>query len=411
MASWALLKKQLLLQILLAGFLGILLGLLFPTFANELGFLSKAYIHLIKLIVNPVLFISIILGICSHRKAPIARLATKSIVYFEFLAIVTILLAFAIMAFLKPGLAFSIPGLPVGTELNKLPLSAHSSLQTLFLSMIPSNFFGTLSGDNLVSVLFLSVLFAFAIRKLPSHHEKIISFFEIISNILFKVIAIITRLAPVAIFASFATLIGSIGFKTIELLSLFLLSFSFCCLALVGFFFLISFVYKIPLFKLIVHIKEELLVALGTSSSESVFPQMMQKLESFGCDKQIVSFVMPASYAFNLTGSALYVAAASIFLQQVFHINFEISNYAELFFIIILVSKGAAGVSGAGFITLSAVLSALPGQVIPVEAGLALIVGIDPLMSNLRTIVNLIGTAQATVLLAKNEKMFHKKFS
>ncbi len=316
-----------------------------------------------------------------------------------------------LMGILKPGANFNLPFINLPSlqgDISHATSSVHShhSLSDFLMSVIPNNFFGVLAGDNLVAVLVLSLIFAVAIRRMKTHREAVVSFFEISSQVFYKVIAIISKLAPLAIFAAFASSISSMGFETLTVLSYFLLSFTLCCLVFTFFLYLIGVVNGISLLKLIKHIREELLIALGTSSSESVFPQMMEKLESFGCGKNIVSFVMPASYAFNLGGTALYVAAACIFLQQVFQIPFTAHDYLILFIFIMIISKGAAGVSGAGFITLSAVLFSLPNNMLPTEQGLALVIGIDPLMSTLRTVVNLIGSALATAIMAKSEKEY-----
>ncbi len=314
------------------------------------------------------------------------------------------------MDILSPGTNFNLPfiNLPSQTLSPFHPAGTpHPTLSSFLMGIVPSNFFGVLASDNLVAVLVLSLIFAISIRRMKTHVEIVVSFFETASKVFYSVIAVISKLAPIAIFAAFAFGISSMGFTTLELLSYFLLAFCACCVAFVFILYIICKIYGIDLFALIKHIREELLIAMGTSSSESVFPQMMDKLESFGCGKNIVSFVMPASYAFNLGGTALYVAAACIFLQQVFQIPFTVHDYFILFFFIMIISKGAAGVSGAGFITLSAVLAALPNNMLPTDQGLALIIGIDPIMSSIRTIVNLIGSGVATAVLAKSEKEFH----
>ncbi len=397
-------------QIILAIIFGVLFGILFKTQAKELKVIADCYIQLIKMVINPLLFIAVVLGICSHNKTKITLLATKTLIYFEILSAIAILLAFGIMILIRPGDGFNISLLSpeqLSTMHTEVPQNDHNSIANFLQSIIPNNFFGVLSGNNLIAVLILAIIFAISIRRMRTHYDKVLAFFEVSSHVFYEVINVITKLAPLATFAAFAASVSVLGLNILQLSFYFIIVFTLCCFAFLIVLYIIGKIFGFSLIKLIEHIREELFIVLGTSSSESVFPQMMLKLESFGCSKNIVSFVLPASYAFNLDGTAIYVAAACIFFQQVFQISFTYHEYFILFAVIMVISKGAAGVTGAGFVTLSAVLFSLPHNMLPTEQGLALIIGIDRIMSMLRSLTNLIGSGMATVIIAKSEKEFH----
>lgn len=402
-------KPHLFLQVIIGMILGVCVGLFFPQIAIHLKIFATIFIRLIKTVIAPIIFISIILGVNSHRKdaeSKLGTLALRSLIYFEIMSIVATLLTFIVFMVFKPGYRTHVPNLQ-----NYIPKTQTETDANGFVNfithMIPDNFFGTLAGDNFIAIVVLSTIAGIAILKLPKP-DKILNFFHEANSIFFKMINLISLLSPIAAFGAIAATVGESGGTVLLALSNFILvlllsMFVFCALL-----FFFAYLYGVHPFALIMHIKEEILVALGTSSSESIFPQLMTKLTTFGCSQKVVGFVLPTGYAFNLDGTAIYITAAIFFLQQIFNIPLTATDYFVILGTILIVSKGAAGVAGAGFITLSAVVLALPHHLIPIE-GLAILLGIDRLMSDTRTLTNVIGNSIGTVIIAKAEKEFRYK--
>lgn len=399
-------KPHLFLQVVIGMILGICVGLLFPEIAVHLKIFATLFIRLIKIVIAPIVFISIILGINSHytsQKSKIGPLAIRTLVYFEIMSIAATLLTFVVFLIFKPGYHTHIGNLQNYTS--KISTQNDSNGFVNFVThIVPDNFLGTLSSDNFIAIVILSVIFGVAILKLPKQ-DKILYFFHEANVIFFKMINLISLLSPLAAFGAIAATVGESGGSVLIALSNFIFTlllsmFIFCALL-----FFAAYLYGIRPFALMVHIKEEMLVALGTSSSESIFPQLMTKLTTYGCSQKVVGFVLPTGYAFNLDGTAIYITGGIFFLQQLFNIPLTITDYCIIFGTILVVSKGAAGIAGAGFITLSAVILALPKHLIPIE-GLAILLGIDRLMSDVRTITNVIGNSVGTVIIAKAENEF-----
>ena len=399
------LKGNLFLQVILGMICGVLVGFLFPSLASHLQILAVIFIRLIKLVIAPIIFITIILGINSHRQeGNLGSLAIRTLIYFEIMSVAATLIAFFIFIWTQPGHAVSLSAFKASMVDFSSPAGTHGGFQSFIIESVPDSFLGVLASENFIAIVILSVLSALAILKIRKP-DKILNFFEEANRIFFQTIGFISKLSPLAAFGALAAVVAKSGNSALIALSafigtLFLVSILFFVVLTV-----VCYMYKFSIFKLIAHTKTELLIALGTSSSESIFPQLMERLIEFGCSKKIVGFVLPTGYAFNLAGTAIYVTAGVLFLQQVFDIHFNFVDYSILLGTILIVSKGAAGVTGAGFITLSAVLAALPSNMIPME-GLAILLGIDRLMSDMRTITNVIGNSAGTVIIAKAENEF-----
>lgn len=393
------------LQVLVAIFLGIVVGSFFPEIGKQANFISLVFVKLIKMIIVPLVFVAVILGICQqHGQKRFGILAVKTLIYFEIIAVIAIGLSFAITFWFKPGVGFNVAQAfhgDVSVIINNVSHS-HAGIQDFLLNIVPDNFIAALAGHNLLAVMLLAIIVAFALNNVQQK-AVILEMLHAINELFFRLIRMISRLAPLAAFGAIANEVATAGLGSLLSLLFLLLTVFVAMLALCATLFIIAYAYRFNPFKLLYHIKEELMIAYGTSSSESIFPQLMQKLESFGCPKDIVSFVLPAGYSFNLAGSAVYVGTAVIFLQQVYHIPLHWQDFAMLFAIIMLTSKGAAGVAGAGFVTLAATLAAIPNAMIPL-AGLALLLGVDRFMSDARTICNVICNAIVTVMISQGEK-------
>lgn len=403
-----LLREQLILQVVVAIICGTIVGLVAPEFAKQLNFISIIFIKIIKMVVVPLIFVSIIIGICGHQhQKSLGNLAVKALVYFEIMAVVAIVIAFLVMLVLHPGAGFNTGA---GTSIdvsNYVVENSHAEgLIAFLIGIVPDSFFGVLAGHNLLPVVVLAVLFSLAVMRLTEKdRQEVLAKLKIPNAILFIIIGMIAAVSPIAAFGAIASAVGQHGFSALfallYLVMAVIVAMSLFVLTLAG----VSKWYGFSLWELIRFIRSELLVAFSTSSSEAVFPQLLARLQQFGCSKSVTSFVLPAGYSFNLDGTAIYVVAGALFIQQAYGIAFTFSDYLMLFGIILVTSKGAAGVTGAGFITLAATLAAVPGHLIPLE-GLALLLGIDRFMSDLRTVCNVIGNSVATVIIAKAQNEF-----
>jgi len=405
-------RKQLLIQVIVAIILGVIVGEFWPTQAVDLKFISIIFINLIKLIISPLIFVSIILGICQHQHTKgIGPLAVRTIVYFEIMSVVAIVLAFGMMLWLEPGIGFNISAVKPTDISSYVAKTSGTDLEhgwtTFLIDVFPNSILGTLAGHQLLPVIVLAVFVSLALLKMPSL-PLFINVLIPINELLFTLIKMIVRISPLAAFGAIAAAIGEHGLSSLIplgklILTIFAIMLIFCALLT-----MVAYSYGIQVWKLMKYLREEFLVAYSTSSSESVFPQLMTKLENFGCSKSVVGFVLPTGYSFNLDGTAIYVVAGALFIQQAYGIPFTTAEFFLLLSVILITSKGAAGVTGAGFITLAATLTAIPGHLIPVE-GLALLLGIDRFMSDARTMCNLFGNSVGTVIIAKANGDFEPK--
>lgn len=391
-------------RVIIAFVCGIAWGLLFPSTAPFLGVVASAFVKCIKMVVVPIIFFSLVAGICSHDDGgkSVRSLFIKTIIYFEVMSILAILITFAITLLWRPGAGIDIAAFPAMDVSAYIEKGKNLTFSDFLLNIIPDSFFAALTGDKLLSVIFLAILFSIAVLRLPNR-EPIVRFINQGNRIFFQIMGIIIAFSPIATFAAIGYSVAHSGLDVlaslVNLLGVVLVSMiAFCSLlALIA-----RWVYGIPVLRLMKSIKEEMVLAFATSSSESVFPQLLVKLEKFGASKKVVNFVLPMGYSFNLDGSAIYVTAGAIFIQQAYHIPFGPSDYLTLFCILLFTSKGAAGIAGAGFITLSATLGAIPGHPIPIE-GLGLLLGIDRFMSDMRTICNVTGNTIGTMIIARSE--------
>ncbi|MBP6217811.1 MAG: cation:dicarboxylase symporter family transporter [Oligoflexales bacterium] len=395
-------------NIFLAFIGGVAFGILCPGTTDNFDVASALFVRCIKMVVVPIIFFSLVAGMCKHsseNKGGVKRLFIKTLLYFEVMSLVSILITFGFMLLLRPGEGLDLsPFQNIDISHFKVK-SESSSLKDFFFSVFPDSFFGTLTHDNLLTVIFLAVISSLAIMSMPKN-KLIIMFVEEANRFFFQLIHLVVKFSPIAIFAAIAHTIGQSGLASLVSLSYLILtvlaSMMVFCLALAC---VAQFIFKIPIVKLFIHIKQELLIAFATSSSETVFPQLLEKLESFGCSQKTTTFVLPMGYSFNLDGTAIYVTAGALFIQQAYHIPFTPMDYVQLFLILLVTSKGAAGVTGAGFVALSATLAAIPETPIPL-AGLGILLGIDRFMSDARAMSNIIGNVIGTLIIAKSEKSF-----
>ncbi|MEY4628478.1 MAG: C4-dicarboxylate transporter DctA [Bacteroidota bacterium] len=381
--------------VLLAITSGALLGHFAPDLGIKMQPLGKYFIDVVKVFINPIIFLTISLGISGMNDLKkVGRVGGKAILYFEIVTTFALIIGIVVAHFIQPGAGVNTSAIK-GGDISKFTDGAKTFSWLQFLK------------DNLtIQVLLFSIAFGILLSK-TSKREKIISPLQWASKFIFKGLHIVMLFAPIGAFGGMAYTIGKYGIATLLPLGKLMLTvyitmgvFVFVCLGL------ILKYYKISILKFLNYIKEELLIVLGTSSSEAALPSLMEKLEKMGCAKPVVGLVVPAGYSFNLDGTTIYLSMAVIFLAQVFNIELSISQMLTIIGILMVTSKGAAGVTGSGFIVLASTLSAV--QVIPIE-GLALLLGVDRFMSEARAITNFIGNGVATVFLANQEKAFDRK--
>jgi aerobic C4-dicarboxylate transport protein len=392
-------------QVLVAIVLGILVGTFFPDTGARLKPIGDVFISMIKMVIAPVIFLTIVLGISSMGNLKkVGRVGGKALLYFELVTTFALVIGLVVANVVKPGAGLVVNRLAQGdidvyrkgaSEINWVEFITH---------IVPSNVVEAFAKGDILQVLFFSVLFGVGLTKMDTAGHSVIASFEKLSRVFFNILSVVMKLAPLGAFGGMAYSVGKFGLVTLIplgklMLSVYATMFLFIFVVLNG----ISRYYGFSLWKYLKFIKEELLIVLGTSSSESVLPQIMRKLERYGCSKSVVGLVIPTGYSFNLDGTTIYLSMAVIFLAQVFEIDLSLTQELTVIGILMLTSKGAAAVTGGGFIVLASTLGAM--KVIPVE-GMALLLGVDRFMSEARAITNLIGNGVATIVVAKSENEF-----
>lgn len=397
--------KSLYFQVLLAIAAGIVIGHLSPSFSTQLKPFGDGFIKLIKMMIAPIIFCTIVTGIASMQDTKkIGRVGIKALVYFEVVTTIALIIGLVVINLLQPGSGMNVDVNTLNAKEAAVYISQGKS-QTpadFLLNIIPENIVNAIANNNLLQVLFFSVLIGFALSKIKEKALPLLNVIQSLEDALFGIIKMIMKLAPIGAFGAMAFTIGKYGVGSLSSLGGLMLSFYITCLIFI--LIVLGGILKFTgfnIFKLLRHIKEELLIVLGTSSSEAALPSLIGKLERAGCSEPVTGLVIPTGYSFNLDGTSIYLTMAAVFLAQATNTPLDITHQITLLLVLLLTSKGAAGVTGSGFITLAATLPAV-GH-IPVAA-IALILGIDRFMSEGRAITNIIGNAVATVVIAKWEK-------
>jgi aerobic C4-dicarboxylate transport protein len=395
-------------QVLTAIILGVIAGAYFPGFAPTAKLISQKFIDLITLLIAPIIFCTIVLGIAGmHDMKKVGRVGGKALLYFELVTTFALIIGLTVANVLRPGDGF-VNHPVVAANAAKVADYAKAAHEMkwgdFFAHIIPNNMFAPFANGDILQILFIAIFFGYGVSKLGETGKSVVSGIDKLSKVLFNIMKVFMRLAPIGAFAGMAFTIGTYGIKTLTpmmhlLGTVYLTMFLFIFVVLN----IICRIYKFSLWRYLVFIKEEILIVLGTSSSESALPSMMEKMEKFGCSKSVVGLVIPTGYSFNLDGTTIYMVMAVIFLAQVFHIDLSIEQELVIIGILMLTSKGAAAVTGGGFIVLTSTLTAI--HIIPIE-GLAILLGVDRFMSEARAITNLIGNGIATIVVAKSEGEF-----
>lgn len=389
-------------RVLVAIALGVLLGAFFPKTGEAMQPIAKTFINMIKMVIAPIIFLTIVTGIGKVSDIrQFGRIGGKALLYFITVTTLALFIGLVVANVIKPGAGLDTAHLKSGDVSEYVEKSKEKTWVDHITEIVPPNVLGAFAEGNLLQVLFFSILFGIGIAQLGDTGQGLLKTFDKILQVLFRVMAMIMVLAPFGAFGGMAYTVGKYGLGTLKPLAMLMVT-VYITMALFIFVVLnlICYFNRISLWKLLGYIKEEILIVLGTSSSESVLPRMIEKMERYGASKQAAGLIIPTGYSFNLDGTSIYLSMSVLFIAQVFGVKLSIQEQLYIIGILILTSKGAAGVTGSGFIVLASTLSSFPQ--IPIE-GLGLLVGVDRFMSEARAITNLIGNAVATIVVAKSE--------
>jgi aerobic C4-dicarboxylate transport protein len=394
--------KVLYVQVIIGIAAGVVVGYLFPGFASTAQLISETFINMIRMVIAPVIFFTIVAGIAGAGELKKAgRIGGKAILYFEIVTTVALVIGLIVGNLVKPGVGVNYSNTQADKVAQYTSQAKDLKWGEFFSHIVPSNIVDSFAKGDILQVLFFSILFAVGLKWMGKTGVPLLRNFEMINKVLFNILKIVMRLSPIGAFGGMAFTIGKFGFASLAMLGKLMLT--FYATGLLFIFVVLNLIaryYKFSLWKLLVYIKEEILIVLGSSSSEVALPSVIKKLEDAGVDKEVVGLIIPTGYSFNLDGTTIYLSMSIIFLAQVFKVDLSLGQQLSIIGILLLTSKGAAGVTGSGFIVLASTLTAV--KVIPLE-GLALLIGVDRFMSEGRALINFIGNTVATVVVAKSE--------
>jgi aerobic C4-dicarboxylate transport protein len=396
------LLSSLYVQVLLAISIGILLGHFWPSLGAAMQPLGTGFIKLIKMIIAPIIFCTVVIGIAGMEDMKkVGKTGGYALLYFEIVSTIALVIGLVVINVVKPGVGMHIDPATLDQQSISKYTAPDQMMGTVdfLLNVIPTSVFDAFARGDMLQVLFFSVLFGFALQRMGGRQNLIFSYIEKSSELLFGIVHMIMKVAPIGAFGAMAFTIGKYGIASLVSLASLMATFYITCLLFI--FIVLGAICRLHGFsitKFIRYIKEELLIVLGTSSSESVLPRMMAKLEKAGATKSTVGLVIPTGYSFNLDGTAIYLTMAAVFIAQATDTPMDLTQQLTLLAVLLITSKGAAGVTGSGFIVLAATLASVGS--VPV-AGIALILGIDRFMSEARALTNLIGNGVATLVVAK----------
>lgn len=397
-------------QVIIAIVLGVIVGIYFKSFAPTAQTISKVFISMITMLIAPIIFFVIVQGIAGmNDMKKVGRVGGKAILYFEIVTTFALLLGVVFANVLKPGEGMVVAATSKAADAKLAGYQAQAAEMhwgDFFAHIVPGNVVEAFAKGDILQILFFAILFGYGLSKMGEAGKPIAEGIDRLAKVFFNIMNVVMKVAPIGAFGGMAYTVGTYGISTL-LPMLKLLGAVY--LAMLVFIFVvlnvICVIYKISLWQYLKYIRQEILIVFGTSSSEPVLPAMMEKMEKFGCAKSVVGLVIPAGYSFNLDGTTIYLSMSVIFLAQVFHIPLSLGQQLTIIGILMVTSKGAAGVTGSGFIVLASTLTAI--KVIPVES-VAILLGVDRFMSLARALTNVIGNGLASVVIAKSEKEFNE---
>jgi aerobic C4-dicarboxylate transport protein len=389
-------------QVILAITIGILLGHFYPSLGADMKPLGDGFVKLIKMIIAPVIFCTVVTGIAGMESMKaVGKTGAIALIYFEVVSTLALIIGLCVVNLLQPGAGMNVD--PSSLDASAISVYADQAqsqgIVAFLLDVIPASVIGAFAGGNILQVLLFAVLFGFSLHHIGEKGKTIFNIIDGFSHVIFGIINMIMKLAPIGAFGAMAFTIGKYGIGSLVQLGQLIASFYLTCLLFI--FLVLGSIAKangFSIVRFIAYIREELLIVLGTSSSESVLPRMLVKMEALGCKKSVVGLVIPTGYSFNLDGTSIYLTMAAVFIAQATNTPLDLFHQLTLLVVLLISSKGAAGVTGSGFIVLAATISAV-GH-LPL-AGLALILGIDRFMSEARALTNLIGNGVATLVVAR----------
>ena len=395
-------KNSLYLQVIGAILIGVALGHWYPDVAVTMRPLGDGFVKLVKMLIGPIIFCTVVTGIAAVQDMKtVGRTGGLALLYFEVMSTVALILGLVVVNVARPGAGMNIDA----HALDPSAVSAYTGpgkLQTVsdfLLNVIPSTLVDAFAKGEILQILLIAVLFGFALQKLGALSAGVLRFIEELSQVLFSIISVIMRFAPVGAFGAMAFTVGKYGFASLWSLGKLMACFYLTCLLFIllglG---LVARLHGFRILRFVHYIRDELLIVLGTSSSESALPRLIDKMTAAGAAKSVVGLVVPAGYSFNLDGTSIYLTMAAVFIAQATNTPLDLTQQLTLLAVLLLTSKGAAGVTGSGFIVLAATLSTVGG--VPV-VGLALILGIDRFMSEARALTNFVGNGVATLVVAR----------
>ena len=389
-------------QVILAITIGICLGHVYPSLGADMKPLGDGFVKLIKMIIAPVIFCTVVTGIAGMESMKaVGKTGAIALIYFEVVSTLALIIGLCVVNVLQPGAGMNVD--PSSLDASAISVYADQAqsqgIIPFLLDVIPASVIGAFAGGNILQVLLFAVLFGFSLHHIGEKGKPIFNIIDGFSQVIFGIINMIMKLAPIGAFGAMAFTIGKYGIGSLVQLGQLIASFYLTCLLFI--FLVLGSIAKangFSIVRFIAYIREELLIVLGTSSSESVLPRMLVKMEALGCKKSVVGLVIPTGYSFNLDGTSIYLTMAAVFIAQATNTPLDLFHQLTLLVVLLISSRGAAGVTGSGFIVLAATISAV-GH-LPL-AGLALILGIDRFMSEARALTNLIGNGVATLVVAR----------
>jgi len=399
------LHQNLTVQVLFAIALAVVLGLVAPETAKAMRPLGDIFVNLIKMVIAPVIFLTIVLGIANMSDLKkVGRVGGKALLYFEIVSTISLAIGLIVVNVTKPGAGLDVSALAKGDVSKYTASGAEMKFVDFVTHIVPSSAVDAFAKGDVLQVVFFAILFGVALASLGAKGRQLVEVLELLSHVIFRIVGIVMRVAPIGAFGAMAYTVGAFGVRSLLPMGRLMLD-VYLTMALFIFIVLNLILrwYGFSLWEYLKYIREELVIVLGTSSSEAVLPRMLGKMERYGCSRTVVGLVIPAGYSFNLDGTSIYLSMAALFVAQAFGIHLSLGQQLSVLAVLMLTSKGAAGVTGSGFIVLASTLSAM--RVVPVE-GVAILLGVDRFMSEARAITNLIGNGAATLVVARSERAF-----
>ena len=397
--------RNLTVQVLFAISIGVLLGLVAPGAARAMKPVGDTFVNLVRMVIAPVIFLTVTLGIANMRDLKqVGRVGGKALLYFEIVTTFALAIGLIVVNVTKPGAGLDVSALAKGDISKYAEAGKAMSFVEILTHIVPASVVDAFARGDVLQIVFFAVLFGVALASIGERGQPLVNVLEVLSHVIFRIVALVMKVAPIGAFGAMAYTVGTFGARSLLPLGRLMLDvYVTMALFIFGVLNLILRAYGFSLWHYLKHIREEIVLVLGTSSSEAALPRMLEKMERYGCARSVVGLVIPAGYSFNLDGTSIYLSMAALFVAQAFKVDLSIGQQLSVLGVLMLTSKGAAGVTGSGFIVLASTLSVM--RVVPIE-GVAILLGVDRFMSEARAITNLIGNGAATLVISRSENAF-----